>query len=154
MDIFIHEGGRTIDWAQGINDGTDPRIYVGLSGPVGGGLMQADRVLMASDETGFPAAARILEGLPVKATGEVFLEAKHRTDCRYPIDALKGVKITWLARERSEDFLASALQALPQHTESKIWLAGEREDARILRDAAKASGRVKEDLRISGFWRR
>ncbi|MBT5823011.1 MAG: SIP domain-containing protein, partial [Rhodobacteraceae bacterium] len=57
-------------------------------------------------------------------------------------------------RERSEDFLASALQALPQHTESKIWLAGEREDARILRDAAKASGRVKEDLRISGFWRR
>ena len=154
LDIFIHEGGRTIDWAQGINDGTDPRICVGLSGPVGGGLMQADRVLMASDETGFPAAARILEGLPVKAKGEVFLETKHGADCRYPIDAPKGVKITWLARERSEDFLASALQALPQHTESKIWLAGEREDARILRDAAKASGRVKEDLRISGFWRR
>ena len=86
-DIFIHDGGRTTEWARELQRGDHSRSTVGLVGPSGGGLMQADRVLMATDETGFPAAARILEALPSNAVGDLFLEAEHGTACAYPITA-------------------------------------------------------------------
>lgn len=153
-DIFIHEGGRTTEWAMQLLEGDNARRLVGLVGPSGGGLMPADKVLMASDETGFPAAARILENLPDGATGQVFLEAEKGAECDYPIETPAGVTLTWLSRAKGERLLDFALTALPQHSASKIWFAGEREDARKLRDEAKALGREAGDLRISGFWRR
>ena len=153
-DIFIHDGGRTTVWAQDLLNGGRNRRVVGLTGPTGGGLMAADRVLVASDETGFPAAARILEALPKDATGDVFLEAESGDKCDYPIDVPQGVTVTWLARADGDCLADATLAALPRHASSKIWFAGEREEARRLRDIAKGFGRAAEDLRISGFWRK
>ncbi len=153
-DIFVHDGGRTTAWAQEILEGGQHRRTIGLAGPSGGGLMTASRVLMASDETGFPAAARILDALPKDATGDVLLEAENGAACDYPIYAPEGITITWLARARGACLADAALAALPHHTQSKIWFAGEREEARRLRETAKAAGREASDLRISGFWRK
>ena len=72
----MHEGGRTTQWALEIMNGERDRKFVGLMGPSGGGLLEADHALLATDETGFPAAARILENLPSGATGRIFLEAE------------------------------------------------------------------------------
>ena len=153
-DVFIHDGGRTTAWAQDVLSGGRNRRVVGLIGPIGGGLMTADRVLIACDETGFPAAARILEALPKGAVGDLFLEAEHGAECAYPIVAPLGITMTWLARADGQYLGDAVLTALPRHRDSKIWFAGEREDARRLRDAAKGLGSAASDLRVSGFWRK
>ena len=152
-DVFLHDGGRTTIWAQEVMAGERGRSVVGVVGPSGGGLLKADRVLLASDETGFPAAARLLEGLPEGATGEVFLEAEEGATCDYPIVAPAGVLLHWLSRSRGESLIEAALAALPDYAGASVWFAGEQQDARRLRDAAKAAGWRPTDLRISGFWK-
>ncbi|MEM0990988.1 MAG: siderophore-interacting protein [Pseudomonadota bacterium] len=152
-DVYIHDGGRTTAWAQAIMDGERGASIVGLMGPSGGGLMDAERALLASDETGFPAVARLLEGLPDSATGEVLLEAEHGAACDYPIPEKPGFQVRWLARAAGQSLLTEALEALPRHRGANIWFAGERQDARQLRDTAKAGGWGAGQLRISGFWR-
>lgn len=153
MDVYIHEGGRVTNWARGHLEKPAARRVVGLLGPSGGGLLEADRVLMATDETGFPAAARLLENMPEDATGDLLLEAENGAACAYPIEAPQGIKVTWLSRAGGEKLRDATLALLPSHAASKIWFAGEREDAKVLREAAKAAGRDAADLRISGFWR-
>lgn len=151
-DVYIHEGGRATDWARGHLDKPGPRRVVGLLGPAGGGLLNADRVLMATDETGFPAAARLLEKLPAGATGELLLEAENGADCAYPFDVPSGIAVTWLSRTKGDVLGEATLAALPNHEDAKIWFAGERGQAKAVRDAAKAANREAGDLRISGFW--
>lgn len=153
-DVFVHEGGRTTEWAQQIMAGARDREVVGLLGPSGGGLLEADQVLMASDETGFPAAARLLENLPANAIGQIFLEAEHGADCAYPITPPPGVRVTWLSRANGENLADATIRALSDHRQSKIWFAGEKSEARRLREAASLAGRDRADLRISGFWTR
>ena len=153
MDVFVHEGGRTTDWAEELRSGTRTRQIVGLVGPSGGGLLGADRVLIASDETGFPAAARLLENLPDGAIGQVILEAEKGAFCDYPIAVPEGLSLNWLSRVNGERLDEATLAALPGHAGAKIWFAGERAQATRVREAAKAAGWAADDLRISGFWR-
>lgn len=154
MDVFIHEGGRVTEWARGHLEKPGARRVVGIMGPAGGGLLDAQKVLIATDETGFPAAARMLENMPKSATGDIYLEAENGADCEYPIYIPDGFNCTWLSRSKGEVLGEAALAQLPKHASSKIWFAGERGQARTLREAAKAAGREPADLRISGFWAR
>lgn len=151
-DVYIHEGGRTTTWAQEAMRGSRDRSVVGLVGPSGGGLLRADRVLMATDETGFPAAARLMENLPPDATGEVILEAADGEDCDYPLTIPSGMTVRWLARSRGECLADSVLEALPAHAGAHVWFAGEKQDARRIRDAAKNADWDQKQLRVSGFW--
>jgi len=153
-DIFVHPGGRTTEWAQDLMANNRARQVIGLVGPSGGGLMLADHVLMASDETGFPAAARILENLPDTARGEVLLEAEYGSDCDYPIEAPPGVDLIWLARSRGDHLGRATLDRLADHPGAKVWFAGERAQATEVRSTAKAQGWEAGDLRVSGFWTR
>ncbi|MEM1190411.1 MAG: siderophore-interacting protein [Pseudomonadota bacterium] len=154
-DIFLHEGGRTTAWAQNLMSGDPSGVAVAIVGPSGGGLLHANRVLMASDETGFPAAARLLEHLPADATGELLLEADDGEHCAYPMPpAPTGVSIRWLKRSAGERLADASIDALARHSiDASIWFAGERGEARRLRDAAKTAGWATKALRISGFWR-
>ncbi|MEO0774600.1 MAG: siderophore-interacting protein [Pseudomonadota bacterium] len=152
-DIYLHEGGKTIAWAEELRGGDDTRQEVGLVGPMGGGLMQTDRCLMCCDETGFPAAARILENLPDDATGELFLEAEHGAACGYPFAVPKGIAVTWLSRAKGERLLDAAIARHQSYADDPIWFAGEKDQARQLREITKAAGYEAENLRISGFWR-
>lgn len=58
----------------------------------------ADRLLLAGDETAVPAIGRILADLPADASGAAFLEVPTAADI-LPIDAPAGVEVTWLPRE-------------------------------------------------------
>ncbi|MEM6712435.1 MAG: siderophore-interacting protein [Pseudomonadota bacterium] len=153
FDVFIHEGGRTTDWASEIMAGHDVRSIVGLVGPAGGGLMHADHVLLTADETGFPAAARILEKLPAAAIGTALLEAENGEACDYPVSSPRDIKIHWLSRARGEALGPAVIQALSEHEGARLWFAGERSQANAVRDAALQEGWDSEGLRVSGFWR-
>ncbi|MEM9061123.1 MAG: siderophore-interacting protein [Pseudomonadota bacterium] len=151
-DVYIHEGGRTYEWAKEIMEGERGRRVVGLIGPSGGGLLDADRVLLASDETGFPAAARLLENLPEDAAGELLLEADEGEACDYPITAPDGIRVRWLARSKGESLADETLAALDHHIDANVWFAGEKGDARKIRETAKSMGWDAKKLRVSGFW--
>ncbi|MBV6658487.1 MAG: siderophore-interacting protein [Devosiaceae bacterium] len=153
FDVFIHEGGRTTEWANAIMAGDQSRSVVGVVGPSGGGLMQANHVLLAADETGFPAAARLLENLPDHATGTVLLEAEDAETTHYPILSPTGVNLRWLSRSRGEALGAATIWALREHSGAQLWFAGERSQANAVRHAAIAAGWDGEALRVSGFWR-
>ncbi|MEM6847693.1 MAG: siderophore-interacting protein [Pseudomonadota bacterium] len=153
VDVFVHEGGRVTQWARGLEVGDLERSVIGLVGPSGGGLLDADHVLMASDETGFPAVARLLEGLPASATGTLLLEAEHGAACQYPLPANHGLSVHWLARKRGERLCEATLSSLGAHADAALWFAGERADAKRVRDRAKELGVPQDRLRVSGFWR-
>ncbi|MEM7055977.1 MAG: siderophore-interacting protein [Pseudomonadota bacterium] len=151
-DVYLHDGGRTTEWAREAMQGNRERNVVGLVGPSGGGLLRANKVLMATDETGFPAAARLLENLPTDATGEVLLESEEGAACDYPITAPANIQLRWLARSSGEKIADATFEAMNRHAGSHIWFAGEKRDAKHLRDAAKSAGFDASRLRISGFW--
>ncbi|MEO0385578.1 MAG: siderophore-interacting protein [Pseudomonadota bacterium] len=153
VDVFIHEGGRTTDWALEIMAGETARAVVGLVGPSGGGLLTADQVLMGSDETGFPAVARLLENLPETAMGHLYLEAEHGAACDYPLAPPGGIAVTWLSRANGDMLADVVIKAMPGHEGAHVWFAGERSEAMRVRDVALKAGWDKETLRISGFWR-
>lgn len=153
-DVYVHDGGRTTEWARGNMAAPGARQVVGILGPSGGGLLEADHVLMATDETGFPAAARLLEHLPATATGTLLLEAENGAACAYPIAAPPGIEVTWLSRSKGDVLGEETHAAMPDHAGANLWFAGEKGQAKTLREAAKAAGWPSERLRISGFWSR
>jgi len=153
VDVYVHDDGRTTDWAFEIMAGESARAVVGLVGPSGGGLLTAERVLMGSDETGFPAVARLLENLPETATGHLYLEAEHGAACDYPLTPPRGIAVTWLSRAKGDVLANAVIKAMPGHEGAHVWFAGERTEARRVRDVALKAGWDKDALRISGFWR-
>ncbi|MEM1315863.1 MAG: SIP domain-containing protein, partial [Pseudomonadota bacterium] len=68
------------------------------------------------------------------------------------IEAPPGVETRWLARARGEALGEATLQALEGAQGAKLWFAGEKGDAKLIRDAAKAAGWEPGGLRVSGFW--
>lgn len=151
-DVFAHEGGRTYEWAKAWAAGTDKRSVIGLLGPAGGGLLDASKVLMASDETGFPAAARLLENLPEEASGHIFLEAEHGAACKYPIEAPPGVSVHWLSRRAGDELAQATIEAMDGMKGAALWFAGEKGQAAKVRAQAKLQDWPTELLRVSGFW--
>ena len=153
-DVFIHDGGRITTWAEALINGARNRRVVGLVGPAGGGLLHADHVLMGADETGFPAAARLLENMDSGVTGTVLLEAENGEECAYPIEVPQGITLRWLSRSKGESLGQSTEELLPQSEGATLWFAGERAQAASLREKARAAGWDKSQMRISGFWTR
>lgn len=152
MDVFRHDGGRVTEWCEELHAGDMRRSRVGIVGPGGGGLVDAQSLLIASDETGFPAVARLIEGLHAGATAEMILETADGAETAYPIPAHEGVSVRWLSRRTGEGIADAALEALPGHPTSAIWFAGEKKDARRLRSAAKTMGVPGTKLHIAAFW--
>lgn len=149
FDVFLHEGGRVSDWAQGAT----ARTVVGLTGPGGGGIPDTTQIVMFADETGFPAVARILEALPAGAEGEVTLLAEDGAACGYPITAPPGVALHWLSPRDGLALDVAAMEAHGAHPDHFLWFAGERAAAMAVRAGFKAAGGDPERSYISAYWR-
>ncbi|MEM6762318.1 MAG: siderophore-interacting protein [Pseudomonadota bacterium] len=148
FDVFIHEGGRVTKWAREHR----PNAVVGIVGPGGGGIPRTSHIIMHSDETGFPAVARILDALPEDATGLVTLLSNDGEGCAYPFTAPSGVGLTWLKRGPDTSFAADAIAAQEAHPEHFAWFAGRKADAQKVRAAYKARGADAERAYIAGYW--
>ena len=150
-DVYLHEGGKVTEWAYEISQGSRKRNIVGIIGPVGAGLIYSDKVLMATDETGFPAASRILENLDHKTSGKIILETKNGKPI-YPLKIPKLMDIQLLSRDKGENLKNETLKVLKKHNNHKIWFAGEKQQANSVREYAKKVGFDPKNLRISSFW--
>lgn len=109
IDFVVHgETGPATRWVLGAGIG-DEILVVGPDArsiepgmPAVGGFEfhpgNATRILLAGDETAVPAICAILESLPKKAKGQVFLEVPTQADI-LPVNSPGGVTVCWLARD-------------------------------------------------------
>lgn len=103
VDFVLHPGahGPGSSWAADAAVGDRIIVICPRRGVVFGGIEfapgDAERILLAGDETAVPAMAAILSLLPADARGAAFLEVPVGGDVQ-PLRAPAGVDINWLPR--------------------------------------------------------
>ena len=155
VDLVRHAGGAASEWAETAQVGekmqiAGPKMSAGQ--PVG-----ADWLLIGGDETALPAIGRWLENWPVGARAQVFIEVRrdsHRQEVLVP----QGVQLTWLSREGrdlSENLLLDAVQRMEWwEGEVFVWLAGEANSLKPVRQWLQERGLSRDQLDITGHWTR
>ncbi|MCV6600386.1 MAG: siderophore-interacting protein [Cohaesibacter sp.] len=151
FDVFLHEGGPTAEWACQAKKGDE----IGLMGPSGGWIPQADYFLLAGDETAIPAIARILETLPPTSRGQVFLSVKKQDD-QLKITHPQGMTLEWVVRQDGahEKLLERASQAvLPERGDVFVWFAAKKSEARKAKHHFRGEkGFNTKNSYIAGYW--
>ncbi|RUY29081.1 siderophore-interacting protein, partial [Mesorhizobium sp. M7A.F.Ca.CA.001.13.2.1] len=91
VDFLIHPGESVGSaWAMQ----AAPSMKVGIMGPVGRPVRQAEWYVMGADETGLPALARLLETLPAGTKGVAFVEIANDGE-RQVINNGTGIEVHW-----------------------------------------------------------
>lgn len=134
---------------------------VGVVGPGGGGLVEADWYLFAGDETALPAIARMLEHLPAGARGKVFLEVADAAEVQ-PLHSAATIDIEWLFRDGrapgTTTLLMDAIRktAFPQKDERLyLWAGCEFNAFRAIRAFARQERQLAGNQHlVVSYWRR
>ena len=144
VDIFHHDGGRTWAWSKTARKGNT----VAIIGPGGSGVLTAKDVILAADETGFPAMARMIDALPAGHTARAVL-LTHSGDMGYPMPAPKGTTITWTTPETFQDRIETLLQE--RHPEF-LWVGSNAGMIKELRNAPPIQTISKHSKRLAVYW--
>ncbi|MGO4338088.1 DUF2218 domain-containing protein [Labrys sp. KB_33_2] len=135
VDFVLHgDAGIASGWAARAKPGD----IVGMLGPGGGEIDEADWYLIAGDETAIPAIARIFEAMPAEARGIALIEVADADEIQALVPPA-GVELKWLLRDGcpagESGLLAEAVIAVPLPSEGRFqcWLGAEAETARRLR---------------------
>ncbi|GGX68164.1 siderophore-interacting protein [Tateyamaria omphalii] len=146
VDVFVHAGGRTSEWAVAAAPGTS----VALVGPGGGGILDACRVVLAGDETAYPAVSRIIDGLPEGAQGRVIL-LNHSGQRDYPIPCHDGLTVDWV---EPPDFVSTVSAAASDCADGYLWIAAEAGHINALRTSDQILRHPKSQRYVSAYWKR
>lgn len=152
---FVYHGdeGLAGPWAAGAKPG-DPLRLLGPGGAYAPGP-DADWHLFVGDEAALPAIgaslARVPDAAPVRALIEV-ASPEEEQELATPGDA----RITWLHRSNGSSRLADALRAMefpPGRVQA--FVHGEADTVKAMRrHLLDERGVAREDLSVSGYWRR
>lgn len=134
FDIFRHEGGKTMIWAQ---SGPEDQV-IGLMGPGGGGLPMAEKILFAGDETALPAIARMLEDPRCPEDVQVLLSDG---DWDYRIDH---------PYERCADLSAAVIEAMSP--DRFTWMGAGRAQVQPVRKQARKNGFERTMMHLVNYW--
>lgn len=148
VDIFLHDGGRTTDWATNVVTGAK----IGIVGPVASGCFKPQKILMFADETALPAVARTLETLPDGATGQVTILTDSGQNDAYPLKAPKGISLTWLSRQVGHNLADIALENQTRFPSHFLWFASEKADVQLVRSAYKNRGGDQSAAYLAVYW--
>lgn len=141
-DIFIHDGGRACTFAGQAVVGAQ----VGLNGPGGGGIPQAAHLVLAGDETAYPAMARIAAAQAPGVRIDLTLLGGSRD---YPFAARPGLTITH--RPAAEDALARDL--LTARPADFYWIATEKGRLKPLKQAVSEELAIPKDRsHLAAYW--
>ncbi|MEL7252770.1 MAG: MFS transporter [Pseudomonadota bacterium] len=150
VDIAVHHGGLISDWAT--LDGDDQEL--GVMGPMGDAALEhTDNVILASDVTGLPAIARLIESVGGRATGHVFVAApsQHMLEAYLPATSLT---ITAMDPATFADEIAGKLKACTNEPVSYGWFAGEFKAAQAVRNVFKGHFGLDKRRQLSvAYWK-
>ncbi len=151
LDMAVHDG-LCASWAQQAHPGDRAEI----SGPRKGFKLAwpSGDVLLGADETGLPAVANIVAGLPPNASGAVWLEVPDDADV-LPLDAPRQVAVRYLPRKAAPPgrLLIEAMREAPILPTTMVWVAAERTAALELREYFEAH-LPRQQVSTSGYWRK
>jgi len=115
IDFVVHGAPGTVGHWAGIAQPGDPLVISPARSKTSLSL-NADYYVLAADEAGLPAIAKVLEALPAHAQGTALIEAADENamfDVKHP----EGVVLQWLSRESmpagKSNALPAAFQSLP-----------------------------------------
>lgn len=117
VDVFRHHGGQASQWALNVAAGTS----VAPIGPSGHGVLDTARVVLARDETAYPAISRTIECLPGQPRGKVILSS-HAKQQDYPAPRHAGLTSLWV---QPNDFVSATSVAASECTGGFVWAAAE-----------------------------
>lgn len=157
IDFVLHaDAGPGSAFAETARPGDE----IGVVGPGGGGLAEADWYLFAGDETALPAIARMLEHLPEGARGKALIEVADAGEIQ-PLACRADIEVEWLCRDGAPAgttrLLVEAVRATPLPGDgSRIyaWAGCEFEAFRAIRaDLRTGRGLKKEEHLVVAYWR-
>ncbi|MBN9792681.1 siderophore-interacting protein [Pseudonocardia sp. TMWB2A] len=156
IDFVVHgDTGVAGPWAATAEPGS-PVVL----GGIGGGYApdpQADRHLLAGDESALPAIASALEAMPADARGVALLEVNSAAD-ELDLTAPDGLEVRWLHRDGAEagttDLLVDAVRGLDWPAgRVQVFVHGERAAMKSLRPhLTDERGLDRSQLSLSAYW--
>jgi NADPH-dependent ferric siderophore reductase len=134
---------------------------VGLIGPGGGGLIEADWYLFAGDETALPAIARMLETLPTSARGHAFIEVADESEIQ-PLNFKASIELHWLFRgvasAGTTTLLPDAVRSVSfpgSGTHVYVWAGCEFDAFRSIRAYLRGEQKLgKSEHLVVSYWRK
>lgn len=161
VDFVMHGEGGSAEgiaaaWAQQARAGDE----VGIIGPLGRPIRQTGWYVLGCDETGLPAASRILEQLAPETRGVAFIEVADEAE-RQPISHPAGMSVNWIFRngvpagEHAQLVETVASVEWPAQGSRFGWFAAEAEAARKLRDHWRNGlSYGRDETLVAGYWQR
>lgn len=154
IDFVIHKGNY-----PGTRFAIDAKVgdIVGMTGPGGGPIPEANWCLLLGDETALPAIARMIEQLPpqtqIVARIEVVSEDEVQ-NLRHP-----GLDLQWLVRgANSESSLQSALARIDWPADDRsvfAWAGCEYRDFQAIRSHFRNERKLTREQHLAvAYWRR
>lgn len=157
VDFVVHPGESVgAAWAlQAV-----PGMKIGIMGPVGRPVRQAQWYVMGADETGLPALARLLETLPPQTKGVAFVEIADDSE-RQEIANTTGIELHWLTRggvpAGEDQRLAEAVRSVAWRKDFSAfgWFAAEAAAAKVIREHWRGTlGLGRDETLATAYWRR
>lgn len=130
---------------------------VGIMGPGGAGLPQADRILFAGDESALPAIARMIEEASADTTIQAIIEVEDKAE-EQPIVSKARTSIEWLHRssypEGSVHLLAERTKAAidGMETGTYVWFAAEKAAMRNVKAHLASRGHDRKRQYVAWYW--
>jgi NADPH-dependent ferric siderophore reductase len=156
---FVLHGDHSVGSRWAMN--AKPGDIVGVRGPTGRGIAEADWYLLVGDETALPVIARHLETLPASARGVALIEIADESE-KQTIDQQTGIEIRWLYRNGAEpgttSLLIDAVRAVempPSGTRIHAMAGVEAKAFKAIRHHWREVLNLdKKDVLPSTYWRR
>lgn len=152
--VVIHGGGRLSTWAGMVEPGA-PTAY---SGPGRGYTIDpdADRFLLAGDETALPAIMQLMEEIPGAVAVDVIIEVA-APEGRVALPDRSGATVTWVdlaPHAPPGAALVDAVLATDTPADGRVWVAGEAAAVqRIRRDMFEQRKVPRAHCTIRGYWK-
>lgn len=137
----------------------EPGDRIALIGPGGGDLPQAERILLAGDESALPAIARIAAEVPADTHLTAIIEVADVAE-EQPLPTAGSLEVRWLHRKTYPSGVRNVLAQATMEAieavdgETFVWAACEREDIRLIRAALKGRGHDRKRMYVAWYWER